>query len=67
MPVMAGPEFLKRLRLEPGGEEPRVIYCSGETQVERIREALESGADEYIMKPFDAEIMIGKLATAGVA
>lgn len=67
MPVMAGPEFLMRLRLEPGGEEPRVIYCSGETAIERIREALESGADEFIMKPFDAEIMTGKLALAGVA
>ena len=67
MPVMAGPEFLKRLRLEPGGEEPRVIYCSGETGIERIREALEGGADEFIMKPFDAEIMVGKLAAAGLA
>jgi len=67
MPVMSGPEFLRRLRLEPGGDEPRVIYCSGETAIERIREALESGADEFIMKPFDAEIMIGKLAAAGVS
>jgi two-component system chemotaxis response regulator CheY len=67
MPVMAGPEFLKRLRLEPGGEEPRVIFCSGETQVERIRQVLESGADEFIMKPFDAEIMVGKLHAAGLA
>lgn len=67
MPVMAGPEFLRRLRLEPGGEAPRVIFCSGETQLARIREALETGADEFIMKPFDAEIMVGKLAAAGVA
>jgi two-component system chemotaxis response regulator CheY len=67
MPVMAGPEFLKRLRAEPGGEEPRVIFCSGETAVERIREALNAGADEFIMKPFDADIMVGKLAAAGVA
>jgi len=67
MPVMAGPEFLRRLRQEPGGEEPRVIFCSGETDLERIREALETGADEYIMKPFDAEIMVGKLAAAGIA
>jgi two-component system chemotaxis response regulator CheY len=67
MPVMAGPEFLRRLRLEPGGAEPRVIFCSGETQIERIREVLEAGADEFIMKPFDAEIMVGKLHAAGVA
>ena len=67
MPVMNGPEFLRHLRLEPGGCEPRVIYCSGETQVARIREALESGADEFIMKPFDAGIVAGKFVSAGLA
>ena len=67
MPVMNGPEFLRRLRLEPGGADARVIYCSGETQLSRIREALDSGADEFIMKPFDAQIMVGKFAAAGVA
>jgi two-component system chemotaxis response regulator CheY len=67
MPVMNGPEFLRRLRREPGGGQPRVIFCSGETQVDRIREVLEAGADEFIMKPFDAEIVIGKLVAAGVA
>jgi two-component system chemotaxis response regulator CheY len=67
MPVMNGPEFLRRLRLEPGGDEPKVIFCSGETQIARIREALEAGADEFIIKPFDSEIMIGKLLAAGAA
>ncbi|MFC3067858.1 response regulator [Phenylobacterium soli] len=67
MPVMSGPEFLRRLRLEPGGADPRVIFCSGETRIARIREALEDGADEFIMKPFDADIVMGKLAQAGVA
>lgn len=67
MPVMNGPEFLRRLRLEPGGGEPRVIFCSAETHLERIREALDEGADEFIMKPFDADIVVGKLAMAGVA
>lgn len=67
MPVMNGLEFLRRLRLEPGGGDPRVIFCSAETRLQRIREALEQGADEFIMKPFDADIMIGKFAQAGVA
>lgn len=67
MPVMTGPEFLRRLRREPGGEAPRVIFCSGERQLTRIAEALDEGADEFIIKPFDAEIVAGKLAQAGVA
>jgi two-component system chemotaxis response regulator CheY len=67
MPGMDGLEFLKRLRTEPGGERPRVVFCSGETDLERIREALDAGADEYIMKPFDGGIVASKLAWLGLA
>lgn len=66
MPVMGGMDFLRRLRLEPGGQAPRVVFCSVENEIDRIREAIDSGADEYIMKPFDGEIMAYKLAAAGV-
>jgi two-component system chemotaxis response regulator CheY len=66
MPVMSGMDFLKRLRMEPGGSIPKVIFCSVENDLDRIRLALESGADEFIMKPFDGEIMAGKLAGAGL-
>jgi len=66
MPVMNGIEFLRRLRQEPGGAEPRVVFCSVENDLDRIREALDEGASEYIMKPFDGDIVASKLALAGV-
>lgn len=66
MPVMDGLEFVRRLRAEPGGDAPSVIFCSGETDIERIREALDAGADEYIMKPFDGAIVAGKLDALGL-
>jgi two-component system chemotaxis response regulator CheY len=66
MPVMNGLEFLRRLRQEPGGEGPRVVFCSVESDLDRIREALDEGADEYIMKPFDGDIVASKLTLAGV-
>ena len=66
MPVMNGLEFLRRLRQEPGGTAPKVIFCSVENDLDRIREALSAGADEYIMKPFDGDIVASKLAMAGV-
>jgi two-component system chemotaxis response regulator CheY len=66
MPVMDGVEFLRQLRQEPGGEAPRVIFCSVENDLARIRQALEAGADEYIMKPFDGDIVASKLTMAGV-
>jgi len=65
MPVMDGLEFLRRLRAEPGGAAPRVVFCSVESDLDRVREALDAGADEYIMKPFDGDIVASKLALAG--
>jgi two-component system chemotaxis response regulator CheY len=66
MPAMNGLEFLRQLRREPGGETPRVVFCSVENDLDRIRQALDEGADEYIMKPFDGDIVASKLALAGV-
>ena len=65
MPGMSGLEVLRRLRLTPGGEIPKVVFCTIENELDRIREALAFGADEYIMKPFDGDIVAGKLAMAG--
>jgi len=66
MPVMDGLEFLRRLRQEPGGEAPVVVFCTSENEPERIAEALGAGADEYIMKPFDGDIIEAKFAQAGL-
>nr|MEA2799396.1 two-component system, chemotaxis family, chemotaxis protein CheY [Phenylobacterium sp.] len=66
MPVMNGLEFLRRLRHEQGGDAPKVVFCSVENDLDRIREALTSGADEYIMKPFDGDIVASKLALVGL-
>lgn len=67
MPVMDGLTFLRRLRATPGGEAPKVLFCSIETSVDRIAEALNAGADEYVMKPFDGEVLASKFAEAGCA
>jgi len=65
MPVMDGIEFLRSLRAEPGGETPVVVLCTVENDREHIAQALEAGADEYIMKPFDGDILEAKFAQAG--
>ena len=67
MPVMNGIEFLRELRATFGPDDPPVIFCTTENDLGFIAEALESGAQEYIMKPFDAGILFGKLAQIGLA
>ena len=65
MPVMDGLSFLRRLRGLPGGDRPKVLFCTIETRPDRIAEALAAGADDYVMKPFDGEILQSKLAEVG--
>ena len=66
MPVMSGIDFLRRLRVEPGGDAPVVVFCTVENDLDHIREALACGASEYIMKPFDGDIIADKLVEAGL-
>ncbi|MBS7696556.1 MULTISPECIES: response regulator [unclassified Chelatococcus] len=66
MPVMDGYEFLGHLRQMPGGSLPKVVFCTTESNVEHIARAMEAGADEYIMKPFDKEIVAAKFHEVGL-
>lgn len=66
MPVMGGLEFLRQLRRLPGGDRPKVVFCTTENSIAHIQEAIEAGADEYIMKPFDKEIVHSKFTLVGL-
>lgn len=61
MPVMDGLQFLTALRRADGGAHPKVIFCTTESDVDHIRRAVEAGADEYLMKPFDRDSLSSKL------
>ncbi len=66
MPVMDGYDFLKALRKLPGGDAPKVVFCTTENDVAHIARALSAGANEYIMKPFDKEIVEAKFQEVGL-
>lgn len=66
MPVMDGYEFLRALRRMPGGDRPKVVFCTTENDVSQIARAIHAGADEYIMKPFDKEIVAAKFQEVGL-
>ena len=66
MPVMDGYDFLKALRRMPGGDTPKVVFCTTENDVAHIARALHAGANEYIMKPFDKEIVEAKFQEVGL-
>src|ERR1700730_3135835 len=66
MPNVDGMQFLNMLRKMPGGEKPKVVLCTTENDVSHIARALHAGADEYIMKPFDKEIVEAKFQQVGL-
>jgi two-component system chemotaxis response regulator CheY len=66
MPVMNGIEFLRALRSEFGPDNPPVLFCTTENDMRFVEEAIEAGAQEFIMKPFDEHILRGKLEQVGL-
>src|SRR6202171_1072835 len=66
MPIMDGYEFLGNLRRMPGGDQPKVVFCTTEHDVAHIARALHAGANEYIMKPFDKDIVTAKIHDGGL-
>ena len=66
MPVMNGIDFLRTIRREHPVKGPVVVFCTTENDIGHIREALAAGADEYIMKPFDRDILEAKFTQVGL-
>ncbi len=66
MPVMNGIDFLVSLRKMTEGSYPKVLFCTSENGMDFIQKGISAGADEYIMKPFDEDIIASKLSQLGL-
>jgi two-component system, chemotaxis family, chemotaxis protein CheY len=66
MPVMNGLEMLKQMRAE-GYSGVKVMMVTTEAENDFILRALDAGADEYLMKPFDDQALAEKLELLGLA
>ncbi|MET0339917.1 MAG: response regulator [Polyangiales bacterium] len=61
MPRMDGLALVRTLRQREDYERMAVVVLHSETNTESVVEALAAGADEYLMKPFSAELLRDKL------
>jgi two-component system chemotaxis response regulator CheY len=66
MPEMDGCELLRRVRGEERFSEVPVMMVTTESEMEQVSVALEAGANEYLMKPFDKQALLEKLVLLGV-
>ena len=62
-----GMDFLRALKDSAVTQRPKVVFCTTENGIAHIRAAIEAGADEYVMKPFDRETLESKLQIVGMA
>ena len=66
MPDMNGYEFIQEVRKDNTYKDMRLMMVTTETEMNKVVEALEAGANEYVMKPFTKEMIIEKLALMGM-
>jgi len=65
MPVMGGLECVKRARDQHLAPRMKVMMVTTEADNSYIRQALENGADEFLMKPFSLQNLREKLLLLG--
>jgi two-component system chemotaxis response regulator CheY len=66
MPGMNGFELLKNIRGNARYDPTKIVMVTTETALAEMTHALAAGADEYIMKPFTAEVIADKLRLLGL-
>jgi len=66
MPVMSGIELLRAIRADSAFNATRIVMVTTEAENDYIEAALDAGADEYLVKPFDEAGLFDKLRMAGV-
>ena len=65
MPNLDGLGFVRCLRSDPSKAAIKVMMVTTETEMDRMVTALEAGANEYVMKPFTADVISDKLRLLG--
>jgi two-component system chemotaxis response regulator CheY len=66
MPVMNGLDAVMTIRQLINGDKPTIVMCTTMNEMEFIQKAMMNGANEFVMKPFDAEILRGKFEQLGI-
>ena len=66
MPEMSGIELVQAVRSDPAFAALRIVMVTTETELSQVTRALEAGADEYLMKPFNRDDVVGKLELLGL-
>ncbi len=67
MPEMDGLCFIRAVRADRAFDAVRLMMVTTQTEMPKVASALDSGADEYVMKPVTREMIEEKLKLLGIA
>ena len=67
MPEINGLELVKSLRQRPEFASIKILMVTTETEIGQMTQALEAGANEYVMKPFTKDVLVEKLELVGIS
>jgi two-component system chemotaxis response regulator CheY len=66
MPVMDGLEFITAVRSQQAYDAVRLVMVTTETESDQVMRAMAAGANEYVMKPFNKDVLVAKLSMLDV-
>ena len=66
MPNMNGLELIREIRRRPEWNDMRIMMATTESEISQMQLALDAGADEYLMKPFEKEALVDKIQMVGL-
>jgi two-component system chemotaxis response regulator CheY len=66
VPDMDSLRFLKMLRGMRDGDRPKIVYCLSENDPMTVAKAVRHGADGYLLKPFDRDLLKSSFAAVGL-
>jgi two-component system chemotaxis response regulator CheY len=61
MPEMNGYDLIRAVRSDRARDGVRILMVTSESQSEQVTRALQAGANEYLMKPFNKDVLLAKL------
>jgi two-component system chemotaxis response regulator CheY len=67
MPIMNGLDFVKTVRADSRYADMKLMMVTAQNGFDTVSQAIEAGADDYLMKPLTEEMLFDKLRVLGMA
>jgi CheY-like chemotaxis protein len=61
MPEMSGYDLLRTLRSDHRFDDIQIMMLTAKSEMQDVLQALDAGAGEYLMKPFNREMLLNKI------